>query len=438
MTTSRVRFPKTNTTGSVPASIAPGSFAINLTDKKIHGGSSGGLPVLLSQRVENFTPAKLYRQGDICIQNSSLNRALFDIAPGTAFRQEDWEKLSSPILEAALEPAATSIISGGSVALSGVSAVSVSAGSGVVVDNTEVPAAVADVSWSSFSVTPSYFGQPWSVLSISPAGALQQIGLTDLTDNYRRGGILLAFILWDDAPSIVSVLNGSTPGGGTAELVRDQYYANGGAYRVSGGSPAATVGTFSLSLSACVVFSAGGFWRSTPDRPNTRGFAAIPTLLLSRTTRDSVVATGQTSGDPTQWDNAGTLAAVPAGEFTIQYLSALSDFSSFFLQYGRATYTTQQAAIDALSADYEASTLLTGRDIPSFLIGAVICRSGAADYDDARIINAAPGPNPFASFGGETDTTDFFLSDGTRAMTGDLDLGGNAILNADIDGGVYA
>lgn len=154
--------------------------------------------------------------------------------------------------------------------------------------------------------------------------------------------------------------------------------------------------------------------------------------------------TGQDTVSNTNYDDgSGTLAAIPALSYAKHTLYALGDSGNekWFLEYGQATFLTLAAA--------QAAPLPT---VPSFLsdavvrIAEIIVQQGTANVQfindiRPRIGFAAPSGTAVTDHGGLTGLLDddhpqYLLVNGTRAMTGPLNMGTNNITNVGTVNGV--
>jgi hypothetical protein len=147
----------------------------------------------------------------------------------------------------------------------------------------------------------------------------------------------------------------------------------------------------------------------------------------------------QTLVDITNYDNAGTLTAMTASYYRLDYLVLTSD-GRLSLLYGTSEYATQPLAEAGITA-----TLPTFLDPSNMPLAKVVVQQGVGI---STIIDARPTRNTGgASGGGVTvhsalaglsadDHTQYLLGSGSRAMTGDLSLGAHNITNVGTVDGV--
>ncbi len=425
-TPARVRWARSNATGELETVLAPGAMAVNWPDRKIYVGGPGGSPIRFSQDIRDYNVALHYYPGDLVFYNGAMLRNTAEAPPGAGTGDDYWEVVADASGASAKEAAITGVTQGGAVTVASTTSVAVGAGEGVVVDNTElfVPQ-ITPVTWGGFTLPMVDPGEQWSLVGISDAGVGTAVGLSTVNfAQWRRNFILLGAALWDGG-SITYVEDLSTPAGTMSEAVRDMFFASGGPYRAAGLRPSFNVGTFQLTLSEGTVFDLGENWRTTPDDPNVLSIAAQDPVTFSAVLRDSVSAAGQTVVDNANYDSGGVLTSLPSGQWTVHYLFANPGFTSVYLQYGQQTYGSAFSASEALPEDYGALVPFAGREL-AILVGAVIVGTDDTSLSNGRVIGALNEPQPFVGAVAQ-DTTAFFLADGSRPMSGDIETAGNDV-----------
>lgn len=424
----RVQYPRFNITGQLPGSIAPGALAMNLVDRKLYVGDLSSQPVLMSQYIRDWNIALAYATGDIVLNQLALYRAKVNITAGTPFSTAQWETIATSERAENSVPSATGIVSGGIATLTAgfTDRISVTAGSAVILDaDNPLSVNIDPFSWAAFDITLVSPGVIWSVVGINKNGGISNIPYANFNHAWRDNNVLLAFVAWNGV-AIYRVIDATYPVGNTATAFLDAYFDRGGAYRSTGVILAARGSGLDLKSSAGTIFSVGDSWR-TSGSPNTRGVAAqnprsfayfqpgVPPVVVS------VV-------NPNLWWNGTALLAVPTGNVTIQFFG-LSPDNSVYASYGGTLYASIGDAIANIAADWDAARS------PMVPLAAVIVPQGVTNLTtQAVIVVAAENGDPYAS---SADTSGFLLLDGTRPMLGALNMGGFAILNADIDGGSY-
>ena len=146
--------------------------------------------------------------------------------------------------------------------------------------------------------------------------------------------------------------------------------------------------------------------------------------------------------DNANYDNGTNLTAIPAGKFTAHVLFTIGSGATtgYALSYGRAVYDTLADAIVAPVSP----PIIPPEGSP--LIAKIIVQEGATNI--AQILDLRPR---FGVSGQSTAATtkhgdllglnaddhpQYMLASGTRALTGQLDVGSNAIVNAGLINGV--
>jgi len=431
----RVGFPKSNVSGAVPDVIAPGSFAVNWADKKIYVGGSGGNPIRFSQWFEDWSQAKAYRTGDFSFSGGDLWRATADITAGFVFDTAQWDRVTNATRSERSEPYASGVVAGGTASIAtGGTSIDVDSGSGVVVDNTN-PDAVTSITvvWAAFQFSPTDLGASESVIGLDGTGAISEVTPTGYTSEWRRTHVELVSIKW--VLGVMQMLTRSSSRvAGMSETYLDAYYADDGAYRVSG-LHLTPAGGLTMDRSAGTTFAIHDRWASSPYAPNIRDVIAETPFKFKLTSPNGRPGTQVSDIDPGTWFNVGSLVTVPAGDFTIQYVTGRPDMESVAVEYGQTLYPTASAALSALRADWDAFNAYAPHML-WVLLAAIVVKSGETDLANATIIEALRGSNPFVG-SGDADSATFYVLDGSRPLDGDMDVNGFELTNAEIDGGSF-
>lgn len=146
--------------------------------------------------------------------------------------------------------------------------------------------------------------------------------------------------------------------------------------------------------------------------------------------------------DNANYDNGADLTAIPAGKFTAHVLFTIGSGAAtgYALSYGRAVYDTLEDAIVAPVSP----PIIPPEGSP--LIAKIIVQQGATNI--AQILDLRPkfgvagasiaATTKHGDLLGLTDDDhpQYLLTSGTRALTGQLDVGSNAIVNVGLINGV--
>jgi len=147
----------------------------------------------------------------------------------------------------------------------------------------------------------------------------------------------------------------------------------------------------------------------------------------------------QTLVNITQYDNAGTLTAMTAGYFRSDTLILTSD-GRINVLFGTVEYSTAAGAVEEATLP----AVPTFMEQSGFRIARLIVEeaNGIVDIVDERVPTTGGGGgggitvHSLLSGLGADDHTQYLLVDGSRAMSGNLDMGGNSITNVNLVDGV--
>jgi hypothetical protein len=434
-TPARVRFPRSIDTGVVPTVLAPGSFAVNWADRKVYVGDAAGIPIRFSQWVDDWSPTLAYREGDFVINDGELYRALVDLPPGTPFTDADWATVTGSDRAKMAEPFASSILTGGVVTNTASPAfnLDVAAGTAVLVSGSGLDITSVQVSWGDTALLIPSGAPAWRVVWVDTGGVVTSTDMAAILTAARRDHAILAYVLVGQT-DVDLVINGSVPAGDTAESFRDAYIADGGAYRFSGLRAKADA-DLSVDITAGGVFALGGYWRVTPENPNMASYAARTAVPLQYASRDRLRGAPVGVLAPALWDNGtSTLQAVPSASATIQFIT-MDLTGAVYVQYGQALYASTTAALDALADAWDTYAKFTAGG-PTILLGAAVMRGDATIGTANTIVVAANRGDPFA-IASQGESSQYFLVDGSRPLTGNMDADGFEIIDAVIDGGAF-
>lgn len=186
------------------------------------------------------------------------------------------------------------------------------------------------------------------------------------------------------------------------------------------------------------------YFGSNPFEPSS-GSAIVWTAFYQNGSGGFTEIASQDTVSNTQYDDgSGTLASIPAGEYVRHVLYSVGDGvdQKYFLVFGQATFATE--------TDARTSSLPL---IPSFISDAVVSLAGIIVREGVgsiiggtvdlrpRVGFSMPGTSSPASHGSllgllADDHPQYLLVSGTRAMTGNLDMGGQNITNVNLVDGV--
>lgn len=432
---SRAQFERYHTTGTTPVTGQPGSLAVNLTDNKLFTFDLNGLPRTVTQRIRAHDPLRAYEVDDIVVVDDSLWSADAPVAPG-AFDPLQWTRLAGVNGATPAEPFSTGVLTGGVLSIAGANLVGVTAGSGRVIDNSNR---------AQITFTPAAWGAQNVEILPGASGVIRAVvvnansQVTTLTpaafNTDRTSYVLLGYVVRDSAGDIVQVVNAPAETGGAAQTLRDLRAALGGAFRVTGGVIAPHTGR-QIALTEGTVFDPDFAYRL----PGTPSFVTLPAqtpVEFDVVSLDgTIVAAGATDAPNTIYE-AG---ALPPGFATTHFLFSTPDRSRVVLQLGQVIRPGVSQMLTNIVADYRAFDSPMKASTGFMFLGAVVIVRGATDLTDPAVggvFATAPGPNPGTQFDLTNAQDEFLRTSGSNAMTGSLDMNGNAVQNAVIDEGTF-
>ena len=422
---SRVQFERLVGTGVAPTSGLPGSFAVNLTDRKLWVFDLGGGPVLAANPIMDFDPGRAYAAGDIVVAGSSLWLADGLIGPGS-FNPALWTALDGREGAKALEPTGSGIItSGGVLSAPGGATVAYTGGAGWLTGSS----GPVRVEWPAGTANLVAGGEAMRVVAVAPSGLVLSYPMGQVPAR-ARDHIILGFATFDANGDIADVWNAPDVARGAAGDVRDMARALGGAFIVSGGvleSP----GGLGLSLSAGVSFAPGWQWRSNAANPNFVTIAGGP-LVFDVLGPDGAVIDTAASDVPAQVYAGGALTA---GFSTAHFIFTDPSGARPRLQLGAAIYPSAREAAVALPKDWLSFAAVLQPSPAAMLVGAAVITSGVAEIE--TVIPVRPGPRTGLIFDQVAMGSGFLRVDGSNTMAGPLDMAGQPLLNATVDEGTF-
>lgn len=427
------KFPRSNVPGQVPSSLDPGSFAINWADRKIFVGGPSGAPILAGFPLRDFRDSSAYRVGDVVVHDNAIWRCRVSFLPPSSFNEADWDDLTAGTINTAKELTSSVLVSGGLLSAPG-GVVSVSAGTGIQMDvsNPADPMAI-NVSWGNLTIDGPYQSNQSLVVAITGGGLLTLTPQISYAGNNQRETIRIGTITTDDLGAVVTVSPAPRTAHQTADTLLDMLRAVG-PFKVNG-LLLSLLGPSALGIGPGSAFWFMENWENDPSAPNRILFAAPQALQVRMASRNGYDnTTPQASADVTRWDNGGALQAVPAGRYTNQFV-VISPEGAAVVIFGQATHLTLTAATDAIASEWDGLSMpQVGRGL--LLVGCLTSNSDGSDQVVTSSNRRLGLPFGGGAAGSGGDLSLYLLADGTRPMSGDLDLGGNGVANGTVDGSV--
>jgi len=291
----------------------------------------------------------------------------------------------------------------------------IAAGTYEIVDNYTDPDApvVTPVTYagSTANVTTNLAAADATYILLGSAGAITQ-QTTYPTPSERRAKALVGRVTHQNRTSITFANTFPDIKNGIVSQFYDLLDAMA-PFKIGGLTLSANGANLSFNRSAGSVFFRANTWVSTPANPHTSTYSAATAQAFRKATQTTIVDVSDvTVIDPTNYDNAGTVTAVPSStNATIQrvYLYKSGGVRVF---YGQTWYPNFAQAVANLNQDPFVVNPTVEQS--AVLIGYIIATKGATDLSNTtntKIISAARfDAGGAASSGGITTLQQAYLN----------------------------
>lgn len=396
---------------------------LNITGKTV------GTDIWLSDTVAG---GFVYDPSELVSNNSRITRIGHLIATGTTDavilvtidNEPTGKELSSKEATVLVEnQSSTGSFEGGGVTSASATTFNVSAGRGLVSDNSDPAIPIlTQVEWSAFSnVTSTYVsdtGETYTYLTIDSTGTLIQTpGSTTLTDQQKRQQIIVGGLLhiggtilfaWDRQIPLVNPMNNL-----------EDLTTSIGSFSVSGNRILKITGTLELEKSLGSSFYLGGDNVAEPESPNilTTGILSGSTLVYSD--GQNIIGLSGTSIDVDNYDpdGLGTLSSIGGNNFAAHRIWHQPTENVVIFQYAQQIYTNLTDAKN----EFQNETYLTPDVLlkEAYLVAVIICRTGETDLDNAARSVIVP-QGKFAGTGGGGSTLDTLQTAYNNSITPEI------------------
>lgn len=346
---------------------------------------------------------------------------------GTLSNQTDlWGALQ------ARQSSSTSLFSGGqlSVNAGNNTKIDIAAGTALFIDFTSITAPTSQVvnfgPIAALTIT-NIATQNVTYIGIDATSTIIQQA-NPFTAAQRRTIVPLGVAVHSNRTIVNAVNQLGTPNRGALNQLFDMMDAIGG-LNTTGNVYTANGANLSLNKSAGTLFKRGANFQNDPNDPHNIAIGAQTLLTFRYRQANGTEGADRTAIDPTQWDNAGTLTAVSAGQFTIQRVY-LFQSGITRIQYGQAVYGTLSDAIAAITTEafVEEGNIATN----STARACIIVKGNATDLtasNQAAIVNinkfgssATSAPlsanlAAISTLSTGADQIDYWTGSGTAALT---------------------
>lgn len=338
---------------------------------------------VLYSKAADSTLNKIYR---CIVAHTSGASLLGDLA--------NWEELSpetEDIDNTARISLSTGLLTGCVLSINGLdnTKYDMTAGTGIVVDNTTTPGTpiITQVSIDAISgADPTdILTETITFICFDSAGNLVETN-TESSPSNRRDLIVIGAVSHVDHTTIdATFLNPNLPNDASAQA-QDLMQALG-FFSTSGNQITGNTGTLTINKGAGAGFDRGRNYENDPKDPHNFSMPLLTTATMLQILQDASVVSTSAFLNPTQYDNAGVLTSVPANNnATIGYIYIFPGNELVYL-FGQEVFSTLADAISAAGTESVVvpSDLATG----GLLLARVIMRKTASDItdpSDAKII----------------------------------------------------
>ena len=265
------------------------------------------------------------------------------------------------------------------------STLDISAGNGVIVDNYTDPnnPTFTVVTWPDFTgITPTFLPtNDGTYILIQPDGTLLQLPDTSPpTPVQRRDDIILGFVGHADNTNVIATFN--FPISNVSPISQIEELAQAiGPFNVSGNEIILPGPGLTLTKSAGESYFFGGNYHVNSKIPSriTNALLTAPILIYAK--QDTILGPTSANVDTAQYDNAGTLTAMPVNQFTNHRIWIDPINNRLIFQYGQNVYGNLADA--ELAIPTETYVIPAGLTENSFVLGVLITQQGTTDLSNA-------------------------------------------------------
>lgn len=294
---------------------------------------------------------------------------------------------------------------GGALTLASPTSVNIPAGFAMFVNPHHIHGSpvVKTVAYGGFAVTVSNLVAPLTYFMVNSSGAIVQNAGVPTRAQRRQFAVLGRVVVLGGV--ITNVQDSPTLSANPVHTTLDVLSALSDV-RVNGIVVTANAGTMTFAVTSGNILNLGANNVNNPDDPNVTMFNAVNPGAFRYVTQTGVVdVTPRTVIDPTIYDVAGTVTAVPggAGTTTIQRVHCYPT-QNIFIQLGQIAFGSLTAAIDAITlgdtgtTPYVTNPSLIGGGVRTAFILLTKNAANLADPSAARIARATklgdPGGTP--------------------------------------------
>lgn len=283
-----------------------------------------------------------------------------------------------------LNNTSTGLISGGTLSTASTTTFNVSAGSGVIIDNTTNPnnPILTEVFWSGFSgvTVTNLTGQTSTGIFINSFSNIIQLNGSALpTSSDLRDKIQLGLVAHPTGV-VSSVYNTPTPIINPTSQINDLTGAMG-PFSISGNRITKIIGTLKLLKSAGKSYFGNSNYHIDRTTPSILNVSILSGSTLNYVKQNGFLGPISSDIDTNNYDLNGTVTALPTNDFAAHRIWHQPSNNTLFFQYGQANYTNLDEARSKFSG--ENFVVPTPLDFGAYLIAVIIVRKGETNLDNS-------------------------------------------------------
>lgn len=305
----------------------------------------------------------------------------------STFGKADETYPGAPYRTSIINATSTGLRSGGELTVNtsgSPSTLDISAGNGLIVDNYTDPnnPTFTVVTWPDFTgITPTFLPtNDGTYILIQSDGTLLQLPDTSPpTPVQRRDDIILGFVGHADNTNVIATFN--FPISNVSPISQIEELAQAiGPFNVGGNEILLPGPGLTLTKAAGESYFFGGNFHVNPKIPSriTNALLTAPTLIYAK--QDTILGPTSANVDTAQYDNAGTLTAMPVNQFTNHRIWIDPINNRLIFQYGQNVYGNLADA--ELAIPTETYVIPSGLTENSFVLGVLITQQGTTDLSN--------------------------------------------------------
>lgn len=282
-----------------------------------------------------------------------------------------------------LNNASTGVISGGTLVIASTGGtLNISGGTGIIVDNFTVPnvPTLHEITWPSSAITITNVNtQPGTAIYVTTGGTFYQTNITNVPSGSDARNMIFLGGVGHPNSALTLTFNNATSIASPISQINDLTWAIG-PFAISGNRISKITGTLNLLKSIGKSYFTNGNFQTDRNNPSIFNNSILSASTLSYVKQNAFLGGLSTSISTTQYDNGGTLTAIPTNDFVAHRIWYLPVSNLLLFQYGQATYTSlANARSSFVSENFIVPDPLT---FGAYLVAVIIVREGETNLDN--------------------------------------------------------